>query len=107
MWGIARLSGGAFFIGTVIAGIGFGAGFNGSLRSLVSLASPQERGGLMSAFFTLSYLAFSLPAIAAGFAVGQFGLHATALGFGTGLMALTLSALALMCRRGAWKQGTA
>jgi len=107
LWGIARLSGGAFFIGTVIAGIGFGAGFNGSLRSLVSLSSPQERGGLMSAFFTLSYLAFSLPAIAAGFAVGEFGLHATALGFGTGLMALTLSALALMCRRGAWKQGTA
>lgn len=97
--GIARLSSVAFFAGTAIAGVGFGAGFNGSLRSLVSLASPEERGGLMSGFFVLSYLAFSLPAIAAGFAVGHFGLQATALGFGAGLMVLIVIALVSMIRR--------
>ena len=89
-----------FFLGTAIAGVGFGTGFNGALRSLVSLALPEQRGGLMSGFYVLSYLAFSLPAIAAGFAVGIFGLHATALAFGAALMALTLLALALMIRRG-------
>ena len=102
--GIARHSGLTFFAGTVIAGAGFGAGFNGSLRSLVSLASAQERGGLMAGFFTASYLAFSVPAIAAGFAVGRFGLQGTALGFGAGLMGLALGAWALMSRRGAPRQ---
>ena len=97
--GIAGSSSALFFLGTAIAGIGFGTGFNGSLRSLVSLASPDERGGLMSGFFVLSYLAFSLPAIVAGFAAGLIGLHVTALAFGAALMALTLLALALMLLR--------
>lgn len=97
--GVALHSSVAFFAGTVVAGVGFGAGFNGSLRSLVVLASPAERGGLMSGFFVLSYLAFSLPAIAAGLAAGYFGLHATALGFGLALLALALAALVLMLRR--------
>ena len=96
--GVALASSVTFFAGTAVAGAGFGAGFNGSLRSLVSLASAHERGGLMSGFFTLSYLAFSVPAIVAGLAVGHVGLQATALGFGGGLMALILYALLLMVR---------
>ncbi len=97
--GVALHSSVAFFAGTVVAGVGFGSGFNGSLRSLVVLASPAERGGLMAGFFVLSYLAFSLPAIAAGLAAGYFGLHATALGFGLTLLVLALAALVLMLRR--------
>jgi MFS family permease len=96
--GVALHSSATFFLGTVVAGMGFGAGFNGALRSLVSLATAAERGGLMAGFFALSYLAFSLPAIAAGLAVGYFGLHATALGFGLSLVALALTALFLMLR---------
>ena len=94
--GIARYFAPAYFIGTAIMGAGFGAGFNGSLRSLVGLARPEERGGLMAGFFSLSYLAFAVPAIAAGLAVGHFGLHATALGFLAGIMGLVLIALAMM-----------
>jgi predicted MFS family arabinose efflux permease len=97
--GIAMHSSAAFFAGTVVAGVGFGSGFNGSLRSLVTQATAAERGGLMSGFFVLSYLAFSLPAIAAGLAAGYFGLHATALGFGLAVLALGLVALALLLRR--------
>jgi hypothetical protein len=88
--GIAVCSAPAYFIGTAIMGAGFGAGFNGSLRSLVGLARPEERGGLMSAFFALSYCAFSLPAIAAGLAVGYVGLHTAALGFLAGILILVL-----------------
>jgi MFS family permease len=91
----------AFFAGTVLAGVGFGSGFNGSLRSLVGTATPAERGGLMSGFFVLSYLAFSVPALVAGLAAGSFGLHATALGFGLAVLALGLVALGLMLRRAA------
>jgi MFS family permease len=84
------------FGGTMIAGLGFGAAFNGSIRSLAPLAAPHERASLMSGFFALSYLAFSLPAIIAGVCVGIWGLQATALGYGMILIALTLLALLAM-----------
>jgi len=87
-----------FFAGTATAGLGFGASFNGSVRSLVPLAAPHERAGLMSSFFVLSYLAFSLPALAAGLLVGLAGLPAVALGYGSVLIALALLALLLMRR---------
>lgn len=80
-------------------GAGFGAGFNGSLRSLVGLALPEERGELMSGFFSFSYFALSLPAILAGLAAGYFGLYATALGFLAGILLLVLVALACMFRQ--------
>jgi MFS family permease len=85
-----------FFAGTVVAGLGFGASFNGSVRSLLPLAAPHERAGLMSGFFVLSYLAFSLPALVAGLLAGHLGLPAVALGYGSVLVALALVALLLM-----------
>lgn len=96
--GMVLPSGAALFGGTVVAGLGFGAAFNGSVRSLVGLAQPEERGALMAGFFSLSYLAFSVPAVLAGLAVGVFGLAATALGFGLALLALCLVAGGLMLR---------
>ncbi|AYG65160.1 MULTISPECIES: MFS transporter [unclassified Rhizobium] len=54
-------------LGTLIAGSGFGAAFLGTVRSIMPLAKPDERAGLLSAFYIQSYLAFSLPAILAGF----------------------------------------
>jgi len=96
--GMVLPSGAALFGGTVVAGLGFGAAFNGSVRSLVSLAPPEERGALMAGFFSLSYLAFSVPAVLAGLAVGVFGLAAAALGFGLALLALCGIAGVLMLR---------
>ena len=54
-------------LGTLTAGAGFGATFLGTVRSIMPLAKPDERAGLLSAFYIQSYLAFSLPAILAGF----------------------------------------
>jgi Major Facilitator Superfamily len=88
-----------FFAGSIVAGLGFGAAFNGTLRSLVPLAEAHERAALMATFFVLSYLAFSVPAIAAGLFVGRFGLQAASVGYGVLLVALGLIALALMARR--------
>jgi predicted MFS family arabinose efflux permease len=87
-----------FFAGTVVAGLGFGAIFNGAVRSLVPLAEPHERAGLMSTFLVASYLAFSVPALVAGLFVGRVGLQATAMGYGVSAIALALVALALMAR---------
>lgn len=83
-----------FFIATLIAGSGFGAGFLGALRSVVPLALPHERAGLMSAFYVLSYLAFCLPALLAGNLIRSFGLIATTDGYGVVLILLSLGALA-------------
>ena len=65
---------------------------------LVPLAEAHERAGLMSTFFVLSYLAFSVPAIAAGLLAGHVGLQAASLGYGVLLVALGAVALALMAR---------
>lgn len=81
-----------FFGGTLVAGLGFGAGFNAAVRTIVPAAQPNERAGLMSTFFVLSYLAFSVPSLLAGLAVGAVGLHATALGYGALLIALCATA---------------
>jgi len=85
-----------FFIATLIAGGGFGAGFLGALRSVVPLALPHERAGLMSAFYVLSYLAFCLPSLLAGNLIRSFGLIATTDGYGAILILLALSALAAL-----------
>ncbi|MDB5860839.1 MAG: transporter [Ramlibacter sp.] len=91
--GIHWLWSGAALAGTVIAGLGFGAAFSGSLRSLVPLAQAHERAALMSGFFAASYLAFSVPAIVAGLLASRFGLQATAIGYGLAAAMLALTAL--------------
>ncbi|MGO4324924.1 MFS transporter [Pseudomonas sp. KB_12] len=82
-----------FFIGTLVTGGGFGAGFLGALRSIMPLALPHERAGLMSAFYVLSYLAFSLPSLLAGNLTRVFGLIPTTDGYGAVLIVLCVAAL--------------
>ncbi|WP_434572471.1 MFS transporter [Pseudomonas sp. Z3-8] len=88
-----------FFIGTLITGSGFGAGFLGALRSLMPLALPHERAGLMSAFYVLSYLAFSLPSLLAGNLTRIFGLIPTTDGYGAVLIVMAVGALAGLLRQ--------
>jgi len=82
-----------FFVATLIAGGGFGSGFLGALRSVLPLALPHERAGLMSAFYVLSYLAFCVPSLLAGNLTRSFGLIATTDGYGVVLIVLALGAL--------------
>lgn len=88
-----------FFIGTLIAGCGFGASFLGTLRSLVPLAQPHERAGLMSAYYVLSYLAFCLPSLLAGGLARTFGLVTTTDGYGAVLIVLAVVALFALLRQ--------
>lgn len=96
--GVQLHSTGTFFLGSAIAGVGFGSAFNGTMRSLVPLAEAHERAGMLSTFFVLSYLAFSLPAIAAGLVAGHVGLQAASIGYGLLLVALGCVALLMMAR---------
>ncbi len=58
-----------FFLALVVAGAGFGAAFVASIGSVTSLAAPSERAELFAAVYVVSYGAFGLSAVAAGFAV--------------------------------------
>ena len=87
-----------FFLGTLVAGCGFGSGFLGTLRSLVPLALPHERAGLVSAYYVLSYLAFCLPSLLAGNLSRTLGLVAATDGYGAVLIILALGALAGLIR---------
>jgi MFS family permease len=87
-----------FLLGSAVAGLGFGPAFAGAFRALSSLAPVQERAALVSAILVVSYLAFSLPAVAAGFAVTRFGLHDTADVYGGLLIVVAVAALALSSR---------
>ena len=84
-----------FFIGTVITGIGFGGGFQGAIRSVMPLAAPHQRAGMLSVVYVISYLAMGLPAVIAGFLLVHEGdLLATAVQYGAAVM--VLAALALL-----------
>ncbi|TFY97012.1 MFS transporter [Ramlibacter humi] len=80
----------AAYIGaSMLAGAGFGASFQGGVRSVLAAASAADRAGALSVLFVLSYLAMGLPAVAAGAIVALTGnLHATSIGFGLAIMAL-------------------
>jgi MFS family permease len=83
-----------FFLGTAIAGIGFGAGFQGAVRTVVPFAAPHERAGVLSIVFIICYIAMGVPAVVAGWMVAQQGnIIATARTFGAVIMALACVAL--------------
>jgi predicted MFS family arabinose efflux permease len=82
-----------FFVGTAVAGVGFGTGFQGAVRTVVSVAAPHERAGTLSIVFIVSYIALGVPAIIAGSMVRHANLLATAQVFGVVVMALAAAAL--------------
>lgn len=95
IWALSAQSAVGFFVGTAMAGSGFGAAFQGAMRTVVPTAKAHERAGVLSIIFVISYLAMGLPAIAAGLWVSRSGaLLATAQDFG-GVVAV-LSGLALL-----------
>ena len=57
------------FLGTAVAGQGFGSIFSTIISIVMPLAESHERAGLFAAFLIKSYLAFALPALLAGCAV--------------------------------------
>jgi MFS family permease len=83
----------------VVSGFGFGAAFLGAMATVTQGVAPGERAGLLSAVFTASYLAFCLPAIAAGVAATHVGLARTAEVYGGVVIVLALAAVGGLLRR--------
>jgi MFS family permease len=90
---------GVMLFGTVIGGTGFGM-VSGTLRSVLPYAQSGERAGLLSAYFVVGYLSFSLPALAAGFLAPIVGLTRTADFYGIGVILLAVTSLAITLLRG-------
>jgi hypothetical protein len=84
-----------FFVGTAIAGAGFGAAFQGAIRSVLSLAAAHERAGVLSVLYVIAYLAMGVPAVLGGIRFVQCGaVFTTAREYGAAVMALAALAFA-------------
>jgi MFS family permease len=86
-------------LGTGVAGLGYGSAFLGAHRTVVALAPPSDRAGLIAAIFTVSYLSTGLPALIAGITAAQFGLHGTALVYSAAVAGLAAVAAASLFSR--------
>jgi predicted MFS family arabinose efflux permease len=106
---IAAATAAAFLAGTAVAGVGTGLTLLGVNRSLIPLAPPGQRAGLVAAIFIISFLGLSIPALIAGVATAHVGLHRTALAYCAAvavLVAVAAGSLMLRRRGPATGQGT-
>lgn len=87
------------YAGSVVAGVGLGAGFSAFVRVTAPLAPPERRGALVAAIYVVTYLSFSVPTIIGGAAVTVFGLRPTAYGYGIVVMALAAVTTVAVWRR--------
>jgi MFS family permease len=86
------------FAGSIVAGLGFGPSFAGAFGLITRTAAPHERAGLISAVYTVSYTAFSMPAVVAGVATTEWSLRPTALVYAVFVVVLAVVALAAYAR---------
>jgi MFS family permease len=86
------------FASSVLSGFAFGAAFLGAVATITSGVAPHHRAGLMASIFVVGYLAFSVPSMAAGLAIGTFGLLRTAEVYAVVVVLLALVAVAALLR---------
>ena len=86
------------YAGALVAGSGLGAAFSGALRTIIPLATPEQRGALLAATYVVIYLSFSVPTILAGLAVPVLGLPQTAIVYGMTSIALAAVTLGMLAR---------
>jgi predicted MFS family arabinose efflux permease len=106
--GVATRSLALFAAGIFPAGAGFGAGFQGGLRTVVANAKPHQRSGVISVVYVITYLSLGLPAVLAGLLVVHSSLPQVAEELGAGvivLAGLTAAGLAWSLRREARSTG--
>jgi hypothetical protein len=90
-----------FLAGTAIAGVGFGGCFQGAIRAIAPLAASDERAGVLSIIYLVSYIALGLPVIGAGvLVVHGSGILSTSREYGATIMLLAaLAMLGLILQR--------
>lgn len=89
--GLYAASFAVFLAGTVVAGAAVGAVFLGSLDTALSVAAPDQRGQVGSAYFACAYIGLTIPVISVGFAAQEFGARSSVL-----VAAIVLACAALL-----------
>jgi predicted MFS family arabinose efflux permease len=97
--GVAAGSLAPFLIGITIAGVGQGLTYLGAQALLDTVIPAELRGGVMSAFFLILYLAAALSALAVGLSSGALGLLTATMIVSAALIALTALSGALTAAR--------
>lgn len=97
--GVATRSLLLLYVGSAVAGLGFGPSFSGIFRTLAPLAPPEKRGELVASVWVVVYLSFSVPAIVAGIAVSTFSLVRTTYVFGITVITLAAVTTVAVSRR--------
>jgi hypothetical protein len=87
------------FVGTAVAGLGFGPAFMGAYRATVAAATLHDRAGLITAIYIVSYLATGIPAMLAGIATSHYGLRRTALVYSVAVAVLSAVAVGRLLAR--------
>lgn len=83
-----------FFIGLALGGVGFGGGFQGSLKTVMPLVEAHERASVLSLLYIVCYIGLGLPTVIAGFLVVYGGgLPRTAEEYSAAVILLALVAL--------------
>jgi MFS family permease len=85
--------------GSVVAGVGLGAGFSAFVRATAPLVAPDRRGALIAAIYVAVYLSFSVPTVLGGAAVTIIGLAPTAYGYGAIVIVLAAISTVAVSRR--------
>ena len=87
------------FVGTAVAGLGFGPAFMGAYRATVAAAASDDRTGLITAIYIVSYLATGIPTVLAGIATSHYGLRTTALVYSVAVAVLAAIAVSRLLAR--------
>ena len=91
---LALGSAGLYLAASVIAGMGFGPGFQGPVRMVTAGVPDRDRPALMAAVFVVAYLGLGVVAIVPG-ALTSAGIPLTRVAAGLALVLAVLSAAAL------------
>jgi MFS-type transporter involved in bile tolerance (Atg22 family) len=87
-----------FFIATLFAGISQGLAFTGSIRSLLDKIGQEDRAGLLSSIYIISYSGAAIPNMIVARLAGGFNLFEIAVGYGLLVTLVWITALFSLCR---------
>ena len=96
---VAVGSSAGLYLGSALAGVGFGPAFSGVFRGLAPLAPPDQRSAVLASIYVVSCLAFSVPAIIAGVTAASYGLRDTTYGYGLAVIVLAALTTIAVSRR--------
>lgn len=92
-----------FLAGTVVAGVGTGLAFMGSLAAINQVVPPERKAEMVSAFFVVAYIGITIPVVGVGLIAQETSLLLATLCLAAlivSLLLLTLATLLWPGRRG-------